>query len=157
MEFMTASETAATQNMPPGVTPINDPKHQKRVSRTLSKAVSLHLEGKLEGAAKLLSRAIEAGERDAALYSALGHIYYEMRDYESAAATYLLLVELEPLHRTAHFNLGVCQGNLKDWKGAVDSFRNAIEADATRADALLGLGIAQIHNSNPAEAIEPLE
>ena len=74
--------------LPPGVTPITELKNQKRVSRTLSKAVSLHLEGKLESAARLLSKAIERGEREPGLFSALGHIQYEMRDYEGAAITY---------------------------------------------------------------------
>src|SRR3954454_14439587 len=115
--------------MPPSVTPITDLKNQKRVNRTLSKAVSLHLEGKLEPAARLLSKAIEAGEREPGLFSALGHIHYEMRDYESAAIVYMQLVELEPLHRTAHFNLGVCQGHLKSWMEAAESFRQAADAD----------------------------
>ena len=88
----------------------------------------------------MLSRAIESGVRDPALYSALGHIHYEMRDYESAAAIYEQLAELEPLHRIAHFNLGVCRGNLKRWKAAAESFRKAAEADATRSDALAGVG-----------------
>src|SRR3954468_1059094 len=104
--------------MPPSVTPINDLKNQKRVNRTLSKAVSLHLEGKLESAAKHLTKAIESGESEPALYSALAHLQYEMRDYSAASATYSQLVDLEPSHRTAHFNLAVCQGNLKDWKSA---------------------------------------
>src|SRR5215472_16046258 len=106
MEFMTATETSTAQMLPPGVTPITDLKHQKRVSRTLSKAVSLHLEGKLESAAKMLSRAIESGEREPSLYSALAHIQYEMRDFEAAVQTYVQLVEVDPLHRTAHFNMG---------------------------------------------------
>src|SRR5579872_1935088 len=103
MEFV-RGEVGSLETLPPGVTSINDPKQQKRVSRTLSKAVSLHLEGKLDGAAKLLSRAIEAGEQDPGLYSALGHIHYESRDYQAAATTYEQLVQLEPQHRTAHFN-----------------------------------------------------
>src|SRR5207253_1670737 len=57
MEFMTGTETGGPV-MPPGVTSINDLRSQKRVSRTLSKAVSLHLEGKLESAARLLGKAI---------------------------------------------------------------------------------------------------
>ena len=101
MELLTAIETGS---MPPGVTSISDLKQQKRVSRTLSKAVSLHLEGKLESAARLLAKAIETGERESGIYSALGHIQYEMRDYEGAASVYGQLVEQEPLHRTAHFD-----------------------------------------------------
>jgi len=73
MELMTGLNTGS-QAMPPGVTSISELKQQKRVSRTLSKAVSLHLEGKLESAARLLNKAIETGEREPGLYSALGHI-----------------------------------------------------------------------------------
>ena len=114
--------------------------------------MSLHLEGKLESAARMLIKAIESGEHEPGLYSALGHIQFEMRDYEAAAAVYAQLVELEPLHRTAHFNLGVCQGNLRNWKAAAESFRNASEADGTRSDALLGLAISLIHAARAGEA-----
>ena len=104
--------------MPPGVTPITDLKQQKRVSRTLSKAVSLHLEGKLESAARLLSKAIEDGEKEPGLYSALGHIQYRDARLRCRRRHLRAAVEVDPKHRTAHFNLGVCQGHLKNWKPA---------------------------------------
>ena len=148
MQVVTKS-TAGAKTLPAAVTSIEEAKLLKRPNRTLSKAVSLHLEGKLESAAKMLSKAVESGERDPALYSALGHIHYEMRDYAAAAAVYAQLVELEPLHRTAYFNLGVCQGNLKEWGAAAESFRVAAEVDATRTDALLGLGTSLIHTGQP--------
>jgi hypothetical protein len=47
----------------------------KRSGRTIAKAVSLHLEGNREGAADVLCKAIDQGEQDPALFSALGHIY----------------------------------------------------------------------------------
>jgi len=98
MELM--SNPGGSKAMPPGVMNIADLKQQKRSSRTLSKAVSLHLEGKLEGAARLITKAIEGGEQDPGLYSALGHIYYEMRDYEAAAGAYAQLVSVDSRHRT---------------------------------------------------------
>jgi hypothetical protein len=73
MEFVTGTQTNGMP-MPPGVTPITDLKNQKRANKTLSKAVSLHLEGKLEGAARLIVKAVEEGERDLGLFAALGHI-----------------------------------------------------------------------------------
>ena len=124
MQPVTGSPTNGLP-MPPGVTPITDLKNQKRASKTLSKAVGLHLEGKLESAARLLSKAIEDGERELGLYAALGHIQYEMRDYAAAACTYAQLAEADPKHRTAFFNLGVCHGNLKQWHDAADAFRRA--------------------------------
>jgi len=135
MGFFAGTQPNDEPSLPPGVTPIDRFRRERQADRTLSKAVSLHLEGHLEGAAGMLSGAIESGVRGPALYSALGHIYYEMRDYESAATIYEQLAELEPHHRIAHFNLGVCQGNLKEWKAAAESFRKAVEADASRSDA----------------------
>ena len=156
MEYVSGSQTNGMP-LPPGVTAITDIKYPKRASKTLSKAVSLHLEGKLEGAGRLLSKAIEDGERDSGLYAALGHIQYEMHDYEAAADTYATLSEMEPKHRTASFNLGVCRGNLRQWSDAAAAFRRACEADATRSESLLGLGITLIHDGHPAEALEPLD
>src|SRR2546421_16456 len=56
MQQITAIESNMA-TMPRGVTPITDIKNQKRASKTLSKAVGLHLEGKLEPAARLLIKA----------------------------------------------------------------------------------------------------
>jgi len=158
MEFVANQATGAAA-LPPGVTSIDQARQQSQrpQSRSLSKAVALHLEGKRESAAKMLAKAIEGGERDSALYAALAHIQYEMHDFEAAAGTYSQLAELDPRHRTARFNLGVCLGHLLNWKGAVEAFRIAAAADPTRADALLGLGISLIHAGSPAQALEPLD
>src|ERR1035437_6795638 len=156
MEYLSGSQTNGMP-MPPGVMAITDIKAQKRATRTLSKAVSLHLEGKLEGAGRLLSKAIEDGERDIGLYAALGHIQYEMHDFAAAARTYAALSEIDPKHRTASFNLGVCHGNLKQWGEAAAAFRAASDAVAPRPGTMLGLGIALIHAGRPAEALTPLE
>src|ERR1039457_6499769 len=57
-----------------GIRSIDQYQAQRTASKALSKAVSLHLEGKHESAARTLAKAIEGGERDPALYAALGHI-----------------------------------------------------------------------------------
>src|ERR1039458_10847670 len=82
MEYLSGSQTNGMP-MPPGVMAITDIKAQKRATRTLSKAVSLHLEGKLEAAGRLLSKAIEDGDRDIGLYAALGHIQYRSEEHTS--------------------------------------------------------------------------
>src|SRR5215469_9962739 len=48
-------------------------------------------------------------------------------------------------------------GLLEEWNSAAESFGAAAQADATRADALLGQGIALLHAQKPAEALDPLE
>src|SRR5579871_5534546 len=76
---------------------------EARISRLLSKAASLHLDGKLDEAARELVRAVDGGERHAALYFALGQLQYEMQEYEPAAASYAQAALMQPLHPTAHF------------------------------------------------------
>src|SRR3974377_19395 len=85
----------------------NASRQEKRVSKSLSKAVSLHLEGKLDDAMRELRRTIDAGERHPALFSALGHVQYEVKEYAEAVSSYAQLLELEPAHRTGHFNMAV--------------------------------------------------
>lgn len=158
MAFLTGSDTSLTNLgsfLDPGVTSIDQPtKLPDHGNKTLSRAVALHLEGKREAAARTLSKAIEAGEHDPALYAALGHVQFELRDFEHAAASYRALTELDPVHRTAHYNLGVCLGNAQQWKPAAEAFRKSLTADATRVDAHLGLGIALIRSGSPAQAQE---
>ena len=152
MEFLTREQQATLVGMPSDIPPADDLTHNRGAARTLSKAVSLHVQGKLEGAAKVLQRAIEGGNNDAALHSALANIQYELRDFVAAASNYAKLAELEPLHRTAHFNLAVCLCHLAEWRRAVDSFRRALEIDRSRYDALLGLATSLLHAGRPAEA-----
>ena len=52
---------------------------------TLAKAVSLHLAGKREEALKELQRAVAAGESSAEIYVAMGHIQFELGQFEQAA------------------------------------------------------------------------
>ena len=117
MEIVTA-QSSRRPVMPEGVMSIEEGKQQKRANRTLAKAVSLHLEGKLEEAARVLDQAVGEGGHSPGLLSALGRIRYEMNDYASAAAAYSFLVETEPENSAASFNLGVCQGRLNEWKKA---------------------------------------
>jgi tetratricopeptide (TPR) repeat protein len=120
-------------------------------------AISMCRDGNVGGAIRSLNELIESGEDDQAVYSTLAQIYYELGDYASAAAAYGEIVAAEPLHATAHFHRAICEANLEDWKAASDSFHNAYESDRTRADALYGLGVAQLRSGNPAQALATLE
>ena len=152
MEFLTREQQATLVGMASDLPAAGDLTHNRSAARTLSKAVSLHVQGKLEGAANLLERAIEGGSHDPALHSALAHIRYELRDFVAAASNYGKLAELQPLHRTAHFNLAVCLCHMAEWRRAADSFRRALEIDNSRYDALLGLATSLLHAGCPGEA-----
>jgi thioredoxin-like negative regulator of GroEL len=51
----------------------------------LARAVSLHLEGKPKEALRELEAAFERGEESTQLYSARGHLQFELEQFEEAA------------------------------------------------------------------------
>ncbi len=127
---------------------------EARISRVLSKAASLHLDGKLGDAAKELARAIDGGERHPALYFALGQLQYELQEYGPASQSYSQAALLQPLHPTAHFNAGVCQGRVEHWDEAAASFRKAISNDPARTEAHLALGACLVQLGLHNEALD---
>ncbi|MFN8685654.1 MAG: hypothetical protein ACK52Z_12220, partial [Acidobacteriota bacterium] len=54
----------------------------------LARAVALHLEGKRKEALKEIQDAIEDGEQDPELFSARGHLHFELEQFEEAARSY---------------------------------------------------------------------
>lgn len=116
----------------------------------LGRAVALHLEGKLKEALKELDKALESnGEIPAEVFSARGHIQFELEQYEEAAQSYTKLLSLEPKHPAATFNLGVCLEKLGRWAQAAEQFQKAWEANPKRMDALLGFGVCLLHLDRP--------
>ncbi|HLJ17653.1 MAG TPA: tetratricopeptide repeat protein, partial [Bryobacteraceae bacterium] len=124
------------------------------VPPALAKAVSLHLEGKRKEALTELNTAIEAGDETVEIYSAKGHIQFELEQYDDAIKTYQKLLGLTPKHPTAHFNVGICYEKLSRWQDATDSFQTSLEIDPGRMEAQLGLGICLLHQEKPEGAIE---
>ena len=125
-----------------------------RISRVLSKAASLHLDGKLDEASRELVRALDGGERHPALYFALGQLQYEMQEYGPAAQSYGQAALLQPLHPTAHFNAGVCLGRIERWEDAAAAFRKAISNDPSRTEAHLALGACLVQLGLHNEALD---
>jgi len=127
---------------------------ETRISRVLSKAASLHLDGKIDEAAREVVRALDGGERHPALYFALGQLQYEMQEYGPAAQSYAQAALLQPLHPTAHFNAGVCLGRIEKWDDAATAFRKAISNDPARTDAHLALGACLVQLGLHNEALD---
>ena len=149
--------TDAGFTTPPGIAGVDtDSEPQGRVVSALSEAASLHLEGRLEEAAGVLTRAIESGGGNPALQTALGRILYEKKDFSQAAASYSQLTQLDPPGFTGHFNLGVCRANLREWGPAAEAFRRAVEAEPMNADALFALGTCLVYAHRPQEAVDAL-
>jgi len=97
---------AATAAPPPAFPSLRS--ERRGASHALAKAVSLHLDGKPAEALEELYAAIERGDKDAEVYSALGHIHFQLEQFDDACNSYWKLLQLEPAHRTASFNLAVC-------------------------------------------------
>jgi tetratricopeptide (TPR) repeat protein len=127
---------------------------ETRVSKVLSKAASLHLDGKLEEGAKELARALESGERHPAVFFALGQLQYELQQYGPAAQSYTQAALLQPLHPTAHFNAGVCLGRSERWEEAASAFRKAVSNDPARTEAHLALGACLVQMGLHNEALD---
>jgi tetratricopeptide (TPR) repeat protein len=154
MDYRHAETTdIKTAAVPIGAEGINTAQ-EARVSRLLSKAASLHLDGKLDQAAKELVRALDGGERHPALYFALGQLQYELQEYAPAAQSYAQAALMQPLHPTAHFNAGVCLGRIERWEASAAAFRKAISNDPARSEAHLALGACLVQLGLPNEALE---
>ena len=62
----------------------------------------------------------------------MGHLEYELHEYDAAVESYARLLELEPAHRTGHFNRAVCLGRLGRWEEAAAAFEPALQLDPAR-------------------------
>ena len=78
-------------------------------SASLGRALLLHVEGKSEEALKELAAAAEQGDHVAELCAAMGHIQFELGKFEEAAKSYSKVLSADSKHKTAYYNLGVCQ------------------------------------------------
>src|SRR5688500_13122542 len=112
-------------------------------ANALAKAVSLHLEGKRQEALQELKGAISHGET-AEFCSAMGHIQFELEQYEDAAKSYTKLLSLDPKHMAGQFNLAVCLEKLGRWEDAAERFRKVMEGCPNRPEARLGLATCQL-------------
>ena len=155
MDYRNAGTTDVNAASGPGGAEIAvNTAQETRIGRVLSKAASLHLDGKLDDAAQELVRALDGGERHPALYFALGQLQYEMQEYGPASQSYGHAALLQPLHPTAHFNAGVCLGRIERWDAAAASFRKAISNDPARSEAHLALGACLVQVGLHNEALD---
>ena len=120
----------------------------------LAKAVSLHLEGKRKEALQELKGAASHAGETAEFSSAMGHIQFELEQYEDAAKSYTKLLSLDPKHMAGQFNLAVCLEKLGRWEEAAERFTKVLEASPTRTEARLGLAICQLHLEKSEAALE---
>ena len=115
----------------------------------LARAVTLHLAGKREEALKHLQRAIAANEASAEIYRAMGHIQFELGNFEESSKSYRILVQVKPQYAMGWFNLAVCLERSGAWDEAAQAFHKACTLEADHVEAHLGLGVCHLRQEDP--------
>ena len=130
---------------------IDDPGKKKRPASTtaLARAVSLATEGRLEDAIKELEQAAQKGENPVEIHTGLGHLRFEQQKWPDAASAYAKVAQLEPQHRTAHYNLALCLERQGKFEDAVKEFDAALSIDPKRWQAQLAKGLCLLQLGKP--------
>ena len=110
----------------------------------LARAVALHLAGQRDEALKHLQRAIAEGYATPEIHRAMGHIQFELGNFDQAARSYRSLVQMKPQYAMGWFNLAVCLERLSSWDDAAEAFHKACTLDPKHIDAHLGLAICHL-------------
>ena len=85
-----------------------------------------------------MQRAIAANEASAEIYRAMGHIQFELGNFDEAAKSYRILAQVKPQYAMGWFNLAVCLERAGVWEDAAQAFHRACTLDADYLDAHLG-------------------
>src|ERR1700730_18401640 len=80
---------------------------QPATSQLFARAVSLHREGRGDEARVQLEGALRGGEKRAEIYSAIGYIHYERKQFDEAIAAYRRLVEVDTDYPNGSFKLAL--------------------------------------------------
>src|SRR6202140_3740317 len=120
---------------------------------SLSRAVSLHMEGKIKEALEEINRVLEAGDETPELFSAKAQIQFELEMFDDASKSYARVLSVNPKHPAANLNMAICHARLGQWHEGAEFFEKAAQLDPGRTDARLGLGISLLHlHKAPAAA-----
>ena len=78
---------------------------------------------------------------------------YDAHDWKRAAEAYAAIVKSDPKSGLAWYRLGVCRGREKDWKGAIEAYRNS-EAIGHAIPAMYNLACAYAQLADTSHAFE---
>jgi len=136
-----------------------DPASPKRTmqSPALAKALSLNMEGKTEQALSEVTQAIDSGEALPELHWTKAHLEFQLGQYEAALAGYQKVIEQQPNHKAATYNVAVCMEKMGRFDEALEQFVNVASWDPKLAEAALGQGVVLLHLSRPADALSAFE
>ena len=88
-----------------------------------------------------LERMLAANPNNAEALVQLGDDYYQVQNFEKAAAAYQKSLQIDPRNANAWSDLGAAYRKLGRSRDAVDSFRKALEIDPNHSISLFNLGL----------------
>jgi tetratricopeptide (TPR) repeat protein len=126
-------------------------------SSTLVKALALNMDGKTEQALREIRNAIDGGEDLPELAWTKAHLEFQLGHFENALEDYQKLLETQPRHKAATYNAALSLEKLKRYEEAASEFRKAADLDSKLAEAILGVGICELHCNHPEIALAAFE
>ena len=99
----------------------------KEAQQLYQQACRLELQNNLEGAVKLVVKAIDLSGEDAILYTKLAGLYADLGDYKSALGAYKAAIKLRPNDAFIYISIGNILQNSGDLDNAYNSYMQAME------------------------------
>ena len=122
-------------------------------SEALVRALALNMDGKTEQALREIAAAIENGEAMPELDWTKAHLEFQLGRYEAALDDYGKVLAAYPNHRAGIYNTALCLEKLHRYETAAEAFRKAVEISPNLAEAMLGLGICELHLQHADQAL----
>ena len=118
-----------------------------------SRGADKQVNGDLDGAIALFSKAIERNPNDALAYNARGIAKYGKKDWDGAIADFSKTIELNSKNTNHIYSLrGVAKQKKGDWDGAIADLTKAIELDPKDEAAYYNRGYAKKAKGDQAGA-----
>src|SRR3984957_19327533 len=132
-------------------TDVLDVESEKRPvqSSTLAKVLALNMDGKTEQALREIRDAIDGGDELPELAWTKAHLEFQLGHFENALEDYRKVLETQPNHKSATYNAALWLEKLKRYEEAADAFRKTAELDPQLAEAILGVGVCELHRNSP--------
>lgn len=81
--------------------------------------------------------------------------FYQERNFEEAIKTLEELLKVDPYNNSDYFNnMALCYFEIKDYKNALNYFRQSYEADTNNINALSGIADTELRQGNKSKAID---
>src|SRR5579859_6272812 len=109
-------------------------------SPTLVKVLALNMDGKTEQALREIREAIDGGESLPELIWTRSHLEFQLGQFENALEGYQKLLEAEPNHKGAAYNVALCLERLQRYEEAGEAFGKARNLDSNLFESLLEIG-----------------